>query len=233
MGYSLKVDGITLGLRSNDPATLEALSQFVPSWAQQDSSREVDCLLSFYCGKPSQRRGLQNYHLVYKNWTQAVRTLSLEHALDIANNVIYDEVQQNATDRTYLDSQLARHGDTGILLVGDEENVNPLLSKLEPWGVEPVVSDWLGVDGQGRAHYSDLKQTGSLEVQHIWIIDPRRRKKAPQALTPGQTTIILSCCARAAHTKPASVVHNLGRLSTRATAHQGQPCESFLATLTK
>ena len=56
-GFSLELEGVCLGVRTNDPAYLPTLRACLPPHAVPSEIREVDVLLSFLKGGSTQRKG--------------------------------------------------------------------------------------------------------------------------------------------------------------------------------
>lgn len=77
-GLSFKAYGTHFGIRANDPAVLERVTDYLPPGCTPDTAAEVDFLYSLLASQPAKDKGRRNYNLLYTGATRLARTLELD-----------------------------------------------------------------------------------------------------------------------------------------------------------
>ncbi len=82
VGFGFLSSGVRIGVRLNDPSLLEQVRQRLSYLVSNPlASEQVDHLFSMWAGGASQRRGVQNYHLVFADASRLSRCLDIEKAI--------------------------------------------------------------------------------------------------------------------------------------------------------
>jgi hypothetical protein len=77
VGLSFTAYGTRFGLRTNDPAVLAQVTDYLPPGWTPSASAEVDFLYSLLLGRPASDKGRRNYNLLYAGASQVARTMEL------------------------------------------------------------------------------------------------------------------------------------------------------------
>lgn len=120
-GFSVRLEGLTLGVRSNSPELLPALREIFPPQAQDDEAREVDVLLSFLEGKETGRKGVKNYHLVYDAWNRVARTMDFDEAMEALRASLEWNWHTHSKEKIYFDADVLTWQDRAVLVVGEKD----------------------------------------------------------------------------------------------------------------
>jgi len=117
-GFSLELEGISFGVRSNDVEMLPQLRSYFPAHARSSDRREVEVLLSLIKGGATARKGVLNYHLVYDAWDRLVRTHDLEVALKVFTQTISSRVATWSHEKLYVLGSVFTWNDQALMLLG-------------------------------------------------------------------------------------------------------------------
>ena len=129
-GFSLSLEGVTFGIRSNTPELLPLLKTTFPQHAKDVTVKEVDVLLSFLQGGEADRPGVKNYHIVYDAWNRVARTLSFDEALEAFKVGILTNIRGLSTERTYLNASVVLWQDQAIVVAGESAQRTELIQAL-------------------------------------------------------------------------------------------------------
>src|SRR5713226_4875698 len=66
-GMCFRAFGVTVGVRVNEPRTLEMLNGCLPPGSRQQEAGMVERLYSFYVNRGPRQHGVRRFHTVYSN----------------------------------------------------------------------------------------------------------------------------------------------------------------------
>ncbi|MBS2034802.1 hypothetical protein JST97_07435 [bacterium] len=208
-GFAVSFDGISLGVRSNDPALLERLRERVPSGRPWER-REVDFLVSFLRGRESERKGVRHYHVVYWDWNRVARTFDLEEALEVFGQVAGSAKLLYAVHKTYLSADLLDWAGRRVLVLGPAGLRARLRDAVAAQGVSVLLKDEVGLDPMGKLSCSRDLDFVPVEAKDLLVLEAGRRPRlAP--LTAGEATMKAVLGAFAASTQPHLVLQVLSK----------------------
>jgi len=134
-GFSRSINGLTLGIRTNDENYLSELLARLPVLGEASDEEAVENLISIKFGK-TRRKGTRDYHLLYDGWTQLARTLDLEVALRAFT--VY--ASQRVAEAAYLETLIVHAGfavetqGNAVAVFGDSQEINMLRVRLDEVG---------------------------------------------------------------------------------------------------
>ena len=138
-GFSLDLEGVSFGVRSNEPDFLPELRAFFPPQSQPVERREVQVLLSFLKGGQTSRKGVVNYHLVYDGWNRTARTHDLREAMELFRATLQNRLALMSQERIYLQASVLTWRGGGLLLLGGVVMMVNLLVDLAYGVINPRV----------------------------------------------------------------------------------------------
>ncbi len=129
-GFSLSLEGVTFGIRSNTPELLPLLKTTFPQHAKDVTVKEVDVLLSFLQGGETDRPGVKNYHIVYDAWNRVARSMNFDEAMEAFKLGILTNIRERSTERTYLNASVVLWHDHAIVVAGESTQRTELIQAL-------------------------------------------------------------------------------------------------------
>jgi len=184
-GFSLDLEGVSFGVRSNEPDLLPELRACFPSPSQPAERREVEVLFSFLKGGQTARKGVVNYHLVYDAWNRAARTQDLGEAMDSFRTSLQNRLALMSQRKIYARASVLKWRGGGIVLLEASPDV---IHELVERGAELFSTD-----------FARINQANQLENWDGAILDPTlvvatrcASKRSLTKLSPGATALALS-----------------------------------------
>ncbi|NJN81994.1 MAG: hypothetical protein HC802_06720 [Caldilineaceae bacterium] len=153
-GISFKAYGVSVGIRVNDPAALDAIPALMPPEWEQSDEPVVDSLFSLRVGPVSRHKGRRNYHLLYAGAARVSRTLELEEALDKLENLLHITVAYWAKeDHLFVHAGVVGWQGKAIVIPGRSfTGKTTLVSELIKAGATYYSDDMAVFDPTGRVH---------------------------------------------------------------------------------
>ena len=221
-GFSLKLEGISFGVRSNSPQLLSRLKALFPAHATDDDTKEVEILLSFMEGGETGRKGTLNYHLVYDAWNRVARTLEFDEAIAAFESTIKARVATLSKEKTYLDAAVVAWGDRAVMVVGETEQRQELVDAMVAQGGTSYCGQAV-LDENQRLESCGASAGPSLAPALAVFAEKAESKKPRQVkLTPARTALELFRHARAARFLPQKTLSTLANLSQNLAAYQAR-----------
>ncbi len=200
-GFAISLDGISLGIRSNDPEILNDLKDLMPKGGVPWPQRKVDILLSFLKAKESDRKGVRHYHVVYQDWDRVARTFELDDALNIFARSAQLAKLQNSIQKVYFAGDLLDWEGRRLVIAGPLEAREQLKPTLVEHGGRVLIEHVIGLDlngGLGCAVAPDFKP---VSADLILLVEAgARRTLSP--LTPAEAALQLLVNAHGASRHP-------------------------------
>lgn len=221
VGFSLSLEGVLFGVRSNDPDLLERLRAKFPAHAQPAEQREVTVLLSFLQGRESQRQGVKNYHIVYNAWNRVARTLDLEEAVAAFEQELLYGVALHSQEKTYVSGPLVRFQEQSFLVLHsyspDEWSEWTRAWKLQ--GGEVPAERLTTVDSRAECRMPWENTPRGLAPAQLLVLQKAGLKRPRwERLTAGAATLEMLRRTPAARLYPAQTISALAGLAQKVTA---------------
>jgi hypothetical protein len=187
-GFVLKTDSGSLGIRTNEPSLLPTLRGSFDPDLLDTSESEVDYLVSFLYGTPSNRKGTRNLHVVYCGCSNVARSLDFEEALWEYRLAVRKILYPDERESVYLKGVVYRDpvSKKAVLFVGESrEQV-----RADPTATSENLfeSSVVRVDAQARIWPGDQRTLGFLQPGRIRLCDDRASEKQT---SPGELLMIL------------------------------------------
>ena len=227
-GFAVRLEGRSLGVRTNNPELLPRLRDFMPPEAESFEERQVDALLSFFEAAPSTRRGSRNYHLVYDAWNRVSRTLDFEEAMAGFERAVKFYRMRFSRDYTFVLASVVDWKSQGVVILGERKSGRTTLCELlEEHGAKIHTSDYAIIDQDGalRAWSPEI---GALEPAIIieTFYDPGRTFR-PAKKGAGEMAMKLLSRAPNARVAPQRALPAVAKLSERCQSYRGRRGEAI------
>ena len=189
-GFSLDLEGISFGVRCNDPDFLPELRACFPSRSQPSARREVEVLFSFLKGGQTARKGVVNYHLVYDAWNRAARTQDLGEAMNTFRTNLHNRLALMSQDIIYARASVLKWRGGGIVLL---EAAPEVVHELAERGAEVFCADFARINQANQLENAD----GELLEPTLVVATRSTSKRSLTKLSPGATALALSAACPA------------------------------------
>jgi hypothetical protein len=133
--------GLVIGIRSTDPAVLDAIETRLPPGRRRVPASRVERLYSLVVGGEASARGVRRYHVLYADPVRIARSLVLPDVLKILETDLELYVAERARRRVFVHAGVVGWRGRAIVIPG------PSMS-----GKSRLVAAWLDA---GATYYSD------------------------------------------------------------------------------
>lgn len=138
---SFRAFGLVIGIRTNDPALLNAIPAYLPPGLRPASNPVVNKVYSIIGGSSPARAHIRRLHLLYGNVERLARTGELDNLLEILRSDVNLYIAENAPWRLFVHAGAVGWKGRAIIIPG------PSLS-----GKTTLVQEFLRA---GASYYSD------------------------------------------------------------------------------
>jgi hypothetical protein len=243
--------GARIGIRVNDPETLDSLADVLPPGAKPASSPVVDDLYSLRVGKYSGKMILRPYHLLYAGSWQLSRTMDLGEAMDQLESHLHTRVSMMARRYLFVHAGVVAWKGRAIVLPGRTmAGKTSLVAALVRAGATYYSDEYAVLDSRGRVHpyskplsirgpngqpprkqqveeWGERPGTRPLPVGRIVFTEYREGARwRPRALSPGEAMLAMFENTVLAQYKPDLALSVLCRTTSQATALRGKRGEA-------
>jgi hypothetical protein len=150
-GISFVAYGTHLGIRVNNPAVLERLSNHLPPGWEPSSDPMVDGLYSLTVAGNGGRKGVRQYNLVYAGASRLARTLDLDDALQHLEWNMQWVVAVNSTENLFVNAGVVGWKRQAIVILGGGfSGKTSLVAALLRAGATYYSDEFAVFDRQGR-----------------------------------------------------------------------------------
>lgn len=118
VGFSFEAFGSRVGVRTNNPALLDALRARLPIGWKPVSSALVEAIFSIKDGNVTSRPGVKQYHLLYSGITRIMRTFDFEAMLGAFETAVQLHVAEMAHHYTFVHAGVVSWRDFAIIIPG-------------------------------------------------------------------------------------------------------------------
>ena len=153
-GFAFNAYGTSVGIRTNDKEALGEIKALLPPGSSETTEPVVDTLFSLRVGPETRRKGVRNYHLLYLNAAQQARTMVLEQALDVLENLVTIIVAYGADSKyLFVHAGVVGWKDTAVVIPGTSfSGKTTLVSELIKTGATYYSDDMAIFDSNGYVH---------------------------------------------------------------------------------
>ena len=147
-GTGVKLNLGKIAIRSNSEAALQRMIDLLPAYAELCELESAEHVFSLLVGGESERKGVQNYHLLYSNWERLARTLNLEEAFASFRSGLCNSALA-------IQGYVLSHGTVvqrdgrAVLLSGPWEKRSEVGSALLDYGYAAHADVWFQADDEG------------------------------------------------------------------------------------
>jgi len=227
-GFVLAPFGPRLGVRLNGSNHLaEVQDSLPPDWTVLPPG-PCELLISLKLAEASQRRGTQNYHLLYAGITRLSRTLELPELLADFREHLFQNIALTAETKSIMPGTVLELNGRGIFFPGGGHSgliFQPFLDA----GAVVHANGLVCVDSQGCASaWADTGPSNPLPLACAYVPVPGKRRKRirVERLTPGQSSMTLFALSMSARLKSAAMLSVLSQACARLPMHSVRYGES-------
>ena len=151
-GFSLRSFGVDIGIRSNDPESLERVVEHLPPYWEKSDSPAVDRLYSILY-RNSTGAGSRRLSMVYMNGQRLMRSDDLNALFSAFESNIRLYVAEFAKDRVFVHAGVVGWKGQAIVVPGRSfSGKSTLIAELVRHGATYYSDEYAVVDPEGRVH---------------------------------------------------------------------------------
>lgn len=152
-GISFIANGVRIGIRTNQYEILEKLKNHFPFGWKLSSSTVVDVLYSLKIGGQGKRSGLRQFHLVYVNFIQLIRTHNLEDAFETLESSVQLYAAEHSHRRVFVHAGVVGWQGKALIITGYTcTGKSTLVRELVKAGAIYLSDEYAVLDTRGRVH---------------------------------------------------------------------------------
>lgn len=152
-GFPLLAYGVRIGIRTNRPEMLEAMTNCLPLGWKTTTNPVVDTIFSFKYGGTGKRPGLRQFHLVYSDFIQIMRTLNYDDALAMLELEMHLHIAEHARTRVFVHAGVIEWQGCAILIPGKSlSGKSTLVRELVKAGATYYSDEYAVLDSKGCVH---------------------------------------------------------------------------------
>jgi len=152
-GISMQAFGVKVGLRVNDPATLQQLIARMPPGSQPISAKVVDQLYSVIGNTEPGHAKVRRFNLAYWNLDRIARTRNFADFLDAFESHVQLTVAEHATRYIFVHAGVVGWNGQAIVIPGrSHSGKTTLVKELIRAGATYYSDEYAVIDRRGRVH---------------------------------------------------------------------------------
>jgi len=152
-GISMQAFGVKVGLRVNDPATLQQLIARMPPGSQPISAKVVDQLYSVIGNPEPGHAKVRRFNLAYWNLDRIARTRNFADFLDAFESHVQLTVAEHATRYVFVHAGVVGWNGQAIVIPGrSHSGKTTLVKELIRAGATYYSDEYAVIDRRGRVH---------------------------------------------------------------------------------
>lgn len=145
--------GVRFGIRTNQPELLDDLLRSLPAGWKPTKNPVVDTIFSFKYGGAGKRLNLRQFHLLYRDFTQFMRTLNTQDALATFEQEIHLHIAERSPERVFVHAGAIAWQGRMILIPGKSlSGKSTLVRELIKAGAIYYSDEYAVLDAQGFVH---------------------------------------------------------------------------------
>jgi hypothetical protein len=246
-GLTFRSYGVRFGVRTDDPAALERLAEFLPPGTALVPNGVVERLYSIRTGAGvTERRGLRRFRLLYADHVRLARTVDAEELFERFEADLQLSVAEAARRRVFVHAGVVGWKGRAVVVPGRSfSGKTTLVAELVRAGATYYSDEFAVLDSAGRVHPypkplavrgdgfrqrkvsvdelgGSAATTRALPVGLVVVSEFREGSRfRPRTLTPGQGSLALLANTVPARRRPSEVLETLGRVVRTATVLRG------------
>lgn len=241
-GLTFESYGVRVGVRTNDPATLERLSAHLPPGWRPARTEVVERLYSLFAPAVETRaRGVRRFNLLYGDVLRLARTQELSEALEAFESDLQLYVAASARRRLFVHAGVVAWRGRAVLLPGRSfAGKSTLVAALVRAGATYYSDEYAVLDRTGRVHpyarpiglregatgrqrkvaVESLEGTSGAKALPVGLVVVSEYREGarfrPRRLTEGQGLLALLANTVSARSQPEEAMRVLQRVATGA-----------------
>jgi hypothetical protein len=153
VGFSLKTYGIRIGIRANDPASLDRVCEHLPPEWETTSSSVVDRLYSILIGGEGPRANVRRFNLLYGDHVRLARSVDVAQVFDTLESDLRLVVAEFARRRVFVHAGVVGWQGKAIVVPGRSySGKSTLIAELVKAGASYYSDEYAVFDSRGRVH---------------------------------------------------------------------------------
>jgi hypothetical protein len=249
-GTCIEAHGVRFGVRTNAPALMAQLKNWLPPGWRPSRSSLVDELFSLWVDPAA---GSERPSRVYVGALRRARTRNLGQALAVLESELRQSLASRAPRRTFVHAGVVGWRGSAIVVPGrSRSGKTTLVAELVRAGATYLSDEFAILDGRGRVHpfakllsvrgacgcdvhvsrpsAEDLGGRSGTEPLPVGLVVLATHRPgarwSPEVLTPGQAVIEMLAHTVAARMRPAATLAALERAVLRARVVRGERNEA-------
>ncbi|MDT7690008.1 MAG: hypothetical protein QOE46_2767 [Acidobacteriota bacterium] len=151
-GLTFKSFGVRFGVRSDDPRSLEHLTQYLPPGTREAAPGVVERLYSIRLGGEA-GRGVRRFNLLYANHVRLARTTDAEELFERFESDLQLTIAEGARRRVFLHAGVVGWRGRAVLVPGRSfSGKTTLTAELVRAGATYYSDEYAVLDREGRVH---------------------------------------------------------------------------------
>src|SRR5918993_5932930 len=151
-GFSLRSFGVDIGMRSNDPETLQRIVEHLPPYWENIKTPAVDRVYSIL-HRNGTGAGSRRLSMVYMNGQRLMRSLDLDDVFTAFESNIRLYVAEFAKDRVFVHAGVVGWNGQAIVVPGRSySGKSTLIAELVRASATYYSDEYAVLDGRGRVH---------------------------------------------------------------------------------
>ena len=245
-GFSLRSYGVRIGVRSNDPATLERVIGLLPGEWEKVDRPVVDRVYSILVGGIGARANVRRFNLLYGDHVRLARSLDMDTVLEAFDSDLRIFIAEFAKHRVFVHAGVVGWKGKAIVIPGRSfTGKSTLVAELIRAGATYYSDEYAVFDSRGRVYpFSkplelrpegnhkqskiDIGEMGGhsgtkpLEVGLVLMTQFKDGARwRPRKLTPGKGVLQLLFNTVSARRDPQRALETLERVAAQAEVLQG------------
>jgi hypothetical protein len=245
-GFSFTSCGVRIGIRVNDPESLEQVKDCLPRDWKVCRSPIVDCVFSVLAARPAARSNVRRFNILYADAAMLARTTEFSDVLTALESDLGLYLAATTRRRMFFHAGVVAWGGKAILIPGSSfSGKTNLVAALVRAGATYYSDEFAVLDVRGRVHPYPLplsfREEGRTQARRCrpetigarvgrkplpvsLVVLSRYRHGAewkPRLLSPGEAMIAMLRNAMSARQQPEVVLPVLKQMLSRAPALKG------------
>ena len=151
--FSFRAFGLAIGMRTNDPALLNAILAYLPPGRKPVSNRVVSKIYSIIGGNSPARAHIRRLHLLYGNVQRLARTPELGDLLEILRSDVKLYIAENAPWRLFVHAGAVGWKGRAIVIPGASlSGKTTLVQEFLRAGASYYSDEFAAIDRRGFVH---------------------------------------------------------------------------------
>ncbi len=246
VGFSLKSYGVRIGIRSNEPSTLDRVCEHLPREWENSTSAVVDRVYSILIGGKGPRANVRRLSLLYGDDVRLARSVDPDIVFEALESDLRLFVAELAKHRVFVHAGVVGWKGRAIVIPGRSySGKSTLVAELVRAGATYYSDEYAVLDSRGRVHPFfkplELREEGKFKQSKVTVAElgghagtkplpvglvlmTRYKSGArwrPRKLTPGKGVLEMLFNTVSARRNPERAMATLQRVTAQADVLKG------------